>query len=347
MNENAHKNTYIAGFQGLKGYAIALIFLSHFPFGLNVWGINLTSWWGALGVEIFIIISGYLLMEHHFDEGIEFKPYVIKRVKKFYPLHMITLFMALPLSVIMLLKLNREAWLALPLNGLLLQSWIPDQSVYFSYNAVSWYLSVLLFLTIISPLVIRVYKKLTYKKTIVVCLILVSLEFLWSFISMESDNSHWLIYIFPIARALDYFIGGGLWKIVQYCNNWKHQTNYSLLGLGTILLILFLAIFSMGQGSNWFLVCVWVIPVSLIIIITAMGKERCFQVLFENRIAKVIGSFSLEIFLFHQLVIKYCDIINNHLFGFNKSIVFLIDIILTLTVIFVWRKMYQSIMVHK
>lgn len=210
MNELQRKNGYIAGFQGLKGYAIALIFVSHFSFGFNAWGINLTSWWGALGVEIFIIISGYLLMEHHFNEGIELKRYVVQRVKKFYPLHMITLLMALPLSITILLKMNREAWFALPLNVLLLQSWIPDQSVYFSYNAVSWYLSVLLFLAIISPLVIRVYKKLTYKKTIVVCLTLITLEFFWSLICIQSDKSHWLIYIFPIARALDYFIGGAV-----------------------------------------------------------------------------------------------------------------------------------------
>lgn len=114
-----------------------------------------------------------------------------------------------------------------------------------------------------------------------------------------------------------------------------------------MLLILFLIVFSVGQGSNWFLVCVWVIPASLIIIITAMRKARCFQILFENRIATAIGNVSLEIFLFHQLVIKYCDIINNHLFGFNRAIIFLIDIILTIIVIFVWRKMYQLIMIHK
>lgn len=71
-------------FQGLRGYAITLIFLSH----AGVAG----RYAGALGVEIFILLSGYLLMSCHSNNVLNLKMYFVRKFRKFYPLHFLQCF---------------------------------------------------------------------------------------------------------------------------------------------------------------------------------------------------------------------------------------------------------------
>ena len=59
------------------------------------------------------------------------------------------------------------------LNILLIQDWFPNASVYFSMNAVAWYLSLCLFLYLSFPLVLKFIRKIgSIKYAIIIsCLI--------------------------------------------------------------------------------------------------------------------------------------------------------------------------------
>ena len=50
----------IAAFQGLRGWAIFLVFLSHCSQLYNINGVNRLVYFGCAGVSIFIILSGFL-----------------------------------------------------------------------------------------------------------------------------------------------------------------------------------------------------------------------------------------------------------------------------------------------
>lgn len=157
----------IDAFAGLRGYAIILVFLSHYSFGANSKGLNITNWLGALGVEVFIILSGFLLMENHGNTMFEFKPYYIRKVKKFYPLHFIMLLMAIPFSVKPLLGLDIEKWIALFSQVMLVQTWFPKPDIYFSFNGVAWYLSLTVFFIAVSPLTVKIWNKLTMRSSVI------------------------------------------------------------------------------------------------------------------------------------------------------------------------------------
>ena len=90
----------INAFQGLRGYAIILIFLSHCTFATNSFGHSTTNWLGVLGVSLFIMLSGYLLVyqDHESNQIIPIDT-LKRRLKRFYPLHIVTLLIALPFSI--------------------------------------------------------------------------------------------------------------------------------------------------------------------------------------------------------------------------------------------------------
>ncbi len=205
---SGNKN-FIENFTGIRGYAIMLIFLSHCNFGNNQAGTNCTGMWGGFGVELFVLLSGYLLALNDSSGITQFKEYLKRKLKKFYPLHIVTLIATIPFSLKLLLSLNLTTWIALPLNILLLQNWIPTSSVYFSYNSVSWYLSLTLFFILISPIVIRFWNAVNMKYIPYVVIGLFLLEIAWCYFVKDTSLAHWLIYILPLVRALDLLIGGG------------------------------------------------------------------------------------------------------------------------------------------
>lgn len=113
----------ITAFQGLRGYAALSIFISHYPFLLNAAGKNAFDFVGGLGVEVFIVLSGYLAAMQadggRSEGGI---PALRKKIAKFYPLHVLTLLAAAVLNYSALLQLDVMSWGAFVLNALMLQS---------------------------------------------------------------------------------------------------------------------------------------------------------------------------------------------------------------------------------
>ena len=67
-------------------------------------------------------------------------------------------------------------------------------------------------------------------------------------------------------------------------------------------------------------------------------RSEIIKYIFENPIAVGIGNISFEIFLIHQLVIKYMDFINSHFLDLPTGICFIVDVILIILAVKVWKK---------
>ena len=94
------------------------------------------------------------------------------KVKKLYPLHVITL-LFVALIIFGELILHKGSGTEIPeqggyfiANALLLQSWIPWRDGYFSFNAVSWYLSTTAFSYFLFPTVFKVIQSKDKKRII-------------------------------------------------------------------------------------------------------------------------------------------------------------------------------------
>ena len=87
MVNNMHKNLQI---QGLRALAFLLIFWSHTNFIFNSAGVSIFGIAGAFGVQIFIIMSGYLSFKYKkADKEVNLFSNVINKMKKFYLLHIV------------------------------------------------------------------------------------------------------------------------------------------------------------------------------------------------------------------------------------------------------------------
>ena len=300
-----HNRKTIVSFQGLRGYAILLIFLSHCGnFVINSHGENALAYLGGLGVSLFILLSGFLLMNNYYYKEPPVAIELFKnKLKKFYPLHILTLILAVPFSI---KGFSIYSILKLICNLFLVQDWIPISSFYFSYNSVSWYLSLEVFFILLTPFIARKFKYTPNKIVYSILFIVPLFEILFCVLVENYEISHWLVYIFPVIRALDLIFGVCIYIMLN--NHHKLIEKNSVIILITSLLItVSLIVLSLERQSELFSTALWTIPCGMIILSLAAGDKtsNIIKMLFENKLILFIGNISFEIFLIHQLVIRY------------------------------------------
>lgn len=190
-----------------------MIFLHHFP----VNGKGLFEAGGSCGVSFFLILSGFV-MSAGYAEKVERKEfsygnYFKKRLTRIYPLHLLCLLAAAAILVAAgTFGIKNGAVFCI--NAALIQSWIPLKSIYFSFNAVSWCLSDLLFFYMVFPPLSRFFNRAGNKKTAAMA----GVAFLLYFIMLAAipeNLSHPLLYISPVFRLMDFAIGMLLYNLYK------------------------------------------------------------------------------------------------------------------------------------
>ena len=178
----------------LRFVFIMFIFLSHIP--LQIYGVSMAT-------SFFFVLGGFGLTLGYKDKVLKFdfnyKQYLTRRLTKFYPLHWICLIAAIPLALI---AFN---WKQIPvffINAALLQTWFPNVNVYFSFNAVSWYLANTMFFTIVFPFLCRVIVKHRTSSAIFFIVAYILLVVL-----TPTEYYHYGFYINPLARTFDFVVG--------------------------------------------------------------------------------------------------------------------------------------------
>lgn len=154
-------NGRIESLQALRAIAFIGIFLTHAgaPYA-----------WPALGVSVFYAMSGFLMTFKHINDELDYSLkgrvlFSLKRIKKLYPLHILTMICAIVLNLAVIIHagitLKRLVVLAgeIVLNVFLMQTWVPYSSINFSLNGVAWYLSVTMFLYFMFPAIQRFIKR--------------------------------------------------------------------------------------------------------------------------------------------------------------------------------------------
>jgi len=112
----------------------------------------------ASGVSFFYVLSGFILY-YNYEDLRDCGYFWIHRFARIWPVHVVTLgmaFLVLPFDHL----LGHAHWpITLPVNLLLLHSWLPFHGSSLSYNGVSWSLSVEAFFYICFPWLLVAMKK--------------------------------------------------------------------------------------------------------------------------------------------------------------------------------------------
>ncbi len=289
----------IQSLQSLRGIFAFIIFLSHCY--SHYTGENLARLDGAsdCGVSFFMILSGFVLSKAYgqriFNSQFHTGKFLLHRIIRVYPLHIICLGAAL--FIIYRHVSGSFAWVV-P-NVLLLQSWSTVHSVYFSGNAVSWFLSDLMVFYVLFPVLM---KTLTPRGYIVLSIIYLS------GILIISDEYIDLIYINPIFRIFDFICGMGIWKIWKVYGNRFDGFRYkmALLYLGLILLPSALYLYP-EITPRFALASYWWIPVGCIVLgaTACNNSHKVLMRLLENKWLVKFGDMSFSFYMTHALCLVF------------------------------------------
>lgn len=322
------KKEKLNGLQALRGFAFLGIFLGH----ANV-GLKYTSGWQ---VSAFIVMSGFLLVFNYYDREVPCGfisniKYSFSKIKRLYPLHLITtlmlFFLFLYFSISDSSTFGTPANLSLKalLNILLVQSFIPINSYSTSLNGVAWYLSTCTFLYFSFPFILKFMKKnysilkavVLSALTFVIMIVIAYLTNGWVFAGEDLHNN--LTYINPLFRTLDFFIGCNLGYIFitgksLHSTGWS--TAFEIIALICIPLTSLFAVrfYSTPIGCILVSSVLW-LPVTLLLVWAfAKGNGYITRALSAKPFVS-LGDISNYAFLIHYVVLIYVASLIRFLFN--------------------------------
>ena len=271
------------GLQILRSIACIFIFLSHY----NAFH-HLTGYFdaGGFGVSIFIVLSGFLkivyVKNNNSNEQFEtsliynFLRKTVTRFKKIYPLHIFTMLLAIPFEFTMIIAGEVSVFhliFSLFLNLFMIQSFIPLGSYYFSLNAVSWYLSLVLIFTLAGDLLVIICNIIHKKVKLLGAIIFwISLQIILTLIFQFNSHFHWLLYINPFTRCIDFALGITIG--VAFRNSYNRTKSNGLLlvyaGISLLLTILGIIISHVTMKTKYeaWSLAVCFTPASLMLVLT-------------------------------------------------------------------------------
>lgn len=296
--------------------------------------IPLKTNFGGWGVSIFLVLSGFLMSYSYNNRDLpstikDCCRFSIKKIKKLYPLHLLTLITALVLVLYAEIRYFDIKHFILSVlefiaNFTLLQSWLPFKSFYFSYNGVSWYLSVCLFIYFAFPFILNTLRKTNNRRRVFYILGIYVIQMLFSILvsiikmpigilEFDKNFAEWFTYIFPVFRLGDFTIGciiGCLFidnNVKNKITTQKKATFCEFIAIVILLFSLYLSRFA-NSGSLFFAFLnstILFLPSSALFVFSlALEKGRVSKLL-KNKFFIGLGNISAYTFLIHQMVIRY------------------------------------------
>ena len=237
----------LSALTGIRFYAALFVFLSHVPLipGMErLAGRSLLFNAGVVAVSFFFVLSGFILTYNYADvfqnsvSASSYKRFAWDRLTKIYPVHLLTLLMALPIQIF---SPNMPLdWRALPFHIFLLQCFWPfARPTFFDYlNVPSWSISCEWFFYLLAPLAIcfavgrqRRFLPLILAGGYLFCL--------WSLLGYSQSDFARLYFVswFAPSRFPEFLAGVYLARGFLANPASRTQTVASLAQLGGILLI--------------------------------------------------------------------------------------------------------------
>ena len=312
----AMKQKRFNNFDSLKSIAYIFIILNHVGFKYLKFG--------GFGVSVFLILSGFLLMNKYYDSK-DMDNYSIKdsigfAINKIKPLYLLHFFCVIVYIPTLFLGSARDSittvFYKVLTNVLLIQEWFPLS--HSSMNECSWYLSAIVFCYFMFPLLLNNFKKNEIKKPflyiVIIFLFQIIIAFMASYFFTDKGAyiRYWLTYRFPLTRFLDFLIGCLLY--IAYKNSKIKQSSVRYLEYGGIflsILAFIMIILNIGNvlTSNYFFqnnntilyTAIFTPGVCLLVYSLAFDKGILFSFLYRKPFM-FISKYGKYIFLIHYLV---------------------------------------------
>lgn len=297
----------INNLQGLRFLAFLLVFLNH-TYGII--GIEKIFDFGARGVEIFFILSGYLTAYNYHGKIMDASIrgsilYASKKLKKFYLLHFVTFLAFLFLAVIkfyrtgMLSESIEKFLLNIFLNITLLKSWYYASA--FSFNGVTWFLSSILFSYLFAPKVVNIFFNKKCSTVFFYFVFLFVIKLICDTIGykiLSYSCMGFVLYVNPFYRFIEFLLG--YMSFLLFKSIELKEINISALQL------IFLAFYfcSCVYFDNIWVPSLFVLCEIMLIFLSTLQRGVLDSIL-GNSFFVYLGNISFELYIFHCVVIEY------------------------------------------
>jgi mycarose O-acyltransferase len=306
---------------GMRFIAAAMVFAFHSVLYFGLFGSahaqevlgKVVSGGGWTGVSFFFILSGFVLTwsARSSDTVVRFWR---RRVCKIFPNHLVTAAAAYVLgSVVLGTAVPKTSWL----NFLLFQSWVPDLSVVFTGNVVSWSLSCELLFYLSFPLLLALINRIRPERLWLSAGILVAAVIAVPSVADAIPPAHalsapitmpviemsmwqqWFVALFPPVRALEFVIGIVLARIVITGRRLPLS-----VGGAVAFAVAAYALTPLFPGS-YRVAATMVIPLGLVIAAGAKVDAAQQKSWLSSRTMVWLGEISFAFYMVHLLVITY------------------------------------------
>lgn len=266
---------------------------------------------GHASVSIFFILSGFLLLYTNFHKKIvnDFSSNILfmwKKIKGLYPIYVISLLVLLP----DLLFFDKSAIIVkiirFVINLFLFESYVPSDGSFLglisaTINGPTWYFSMLTFLYFSFPWILSKIQKFKNNrqavfeiiKSLVILVVIAYIEFY-----LEKNTYYkgtWLVYMSPIGRIWDFYIGCNLGYMFLNSNLKVKKLSASIAEILSIVVILVLVYFRFNSSniisSKYLLDIAYIGPSMFFVFMFAIGKGIVTSVL-SNSLTQYLSRIS-------------------------------------------------------
>jgi len=287
-------NTYRKYIDGLRAIAVVAVILFHFGYLPN----------GYLGVDVFFVISGYLITKIIYDQinnaTYSLTQFYLRRLRRIIPLVLLISTVALAVGYFVMLPDDlenlSESIIATNFFGNNILQYLTvgsywSASTHYMPLMHTWSLGVEEQFYLAYPLLFLLFKnKQKLLLPVLICFTIVSIV-----IFISASNSLFVFYLLP-ARFFELALGG----IVALVLNGKTITT-PLKSLIVILLCILLFVpLPISSGIKLGLVVIL-----SVFIVAFQDTEKLSGYLLENRLMVFLGKISFSLYMWHQVVLAF------------------------------------------
>lgn len=269
---------------------------------------------GYLGVTFFFILSGFILTYNYYDKIKSLDKSMIKkfykaRIFRIYPVYILTFLISIPIALYNYAEIPLKALVMAIINLGMFQSFVPIKSVYFSFNAPSWSISDEMFFYVIFPFLIYflikigIHNKLKNWFILSIFIYFTALVLVW--FMRDSALAHWLFYVFPVFRFIDFFFGIILAiTFIKFKDIQLNSKIFSILEVVSILLLV-IAFYYFPHIHPTLRLWGYYLPFMALIIWIFAFQKGIISKLLSNKLLIYLGEISFSFYMIHQLIIIY------------------------------------------
>lgn len=262
------------------------------------------SAYGYVGVSIFFVLSGFVISLAN-ERWKGWHSYLIGRITRIYPPHLIVTFTLILSGVIALIaQKNLHSWLILLSNISLIQALIPHPDFFNSLNVVTWSLSVEMFFYLSFIGLRHLNNWYLFSLTVVAYIALLSLTLhlhhRWTF------KIFWELYVDPIARLPEFLTGMCLYRLYKdekLPRPWLPRLNFPIILAAMISCMHLVGIYGHMGGSNAEILDYTIVPLPFIALLMIALLDDRSNLWMHNRGLVLLGEASFALYLIHRAVI--------------------------------------------